>query len=174
MRKKPKSESQPIFSAVEVFGSTLGLLIVLFLILITYSNSDIEARLKKTNIDGAFKISWGPSSNGFVILLLPDSLRILETGKTVPIRQICNSSSPFVSYAKKTYNSLDYNQLIFVILSKATSSMRSARDCLQLIFGRRRISIGWIIANDELLKAVKIDQIPPYIKKQINKETLNK
>jgi hypothetical protein len=153
-------------SIIEVFGSAFALLIVIFLILNMLSEAKIQKRLENSIEEGSYKISWQNKGEGFIVIAFPEKLLIIEKAKNVNTNQLCEANSPFVKYAKEKYKS-QKKQIIFAIVQGGVATMKVARDCLMTTFPKKAISVGWIIANDELLKAVSIDQIPAHIKKAI-------
>lgn len=148
---------------VEIFGGVFALLMVLLLLINVLTRATMEERLEVGRDEGSYKIGWGPSGSGFVVITFPGQLSIVETGEVVARGKICEPQSPFVRYAKKIYQSKK-QQLIFSILEGSVSTMAEARNCMLKIMPRRALHIGWIIANNELLKSVSLDDIPAYIK----------
>jgi len=161
--RKNNTES---LSIVEVFGAAFALLIVIFLILNMMNEAQIQQRLENSIEEGSYKISWGNKGEGFVVIAFPQKLLIIEKAKYINKKQLCDNNSTFVNYAKKLYKSKK-KQMIFAIVEGGVGTMKTARDCLMQTFKNKPISVGWIIANEELLKSVSINQIPGYIKKAI-------
>ena len=153
-------------AAIEVFGAAFALLIVLFLMLNMLSESQIQTRLENQIEQGHYKISWDKQGEGFVVIAFPNKLLIVEKGHYIDQDKLCTSGSLFIDYARQIYQHAK-QQLIFAILQQGIGTMRIARDCLMHIFPKKAISVGWIIANQELLKSVQINQIPSYIKKAL-------
>lgn len=147
---------------VEIFGGVFALLMVLFVLLNALSQASLQERLESTVSEGNYKIGWGQAGAGYVIITFPDELRIIETGEVVERGKICSSASPFPRYAKNIYRRKK-QQIIFTLLEGSVPTMAEARLCLMKIMPGKRITIGWIIANNELLKSVSLDDIPPYI-----------
>ena len=152
---------------VEIFGGVFALLLVLFVIINLFSQASIQQRLTDINEGGEYKISWDRHGSGYSMITSRDEVRIIETSTSVKYDDICSPSSPFVNYAKKIYNK-PKQQLIFTITEGSVRTMAKARNCIRQIFPKRRISIGWIIADKELLKSVSLDDIPPYIEEVID------
>lgn len=163
---KFKKRSGDSLSIIEVFGSAFALLIVIFLILNMLSEAEIQKRLENSIEEGSYKISWQNKGEGFIVIAFPKKLLIIEQAKMVETQHLCEANSAFVTYAKSKYKS-NKKQIIFAIVEGGVATMKSARDCLMTTFPNKAVSVGWIIANDELLKAVSIDQIPAHIKKAI-------
>ena len=42
--------------------------------------------------------------------------------------------------------------------------MAEARDCLRIMWPDTVVHIGWVIADNELMKSVMLDDIPQYIR----------
>ena len=151
---------------IEIFGGVFALLMVLFLLLNLFSQASLMERLETTSDEGLYKIGWGTHSAGYVVITFPDELRIIETGEAVAKNDICKPGSAFVKYARQVYNS-KRNQLIFTLLEGSTATMAKARNCMLQVMPDRQLTIGWIIADEELLKSVSLDDIPGYIDKVI-------
>jgi uncharacterized SAM-binding protein YcdF (DUF218 family) len=154
------------FPMIEIFGTTFALLVVLFIIINILSETELQARLERTLEEGSYKISWDNNASGYIVIALPTKLLLVERSKTVPAQQLCAKNSEFVNYARYIYANKQ-KQIVFAIVEKGTHTMKLARDCMREIFPNKAISIAWIIANDELLKSVNINQLPGYIKTAI-------
>ncbi len=151
---------------VEIFGGIFALLLVLFLIINVLSQATLLERLEASSEEGLYKVNWGVSGSGYTVITFPNKLRIIETNETIPQGEICLPNSPFVKYAGKIYNA-KRQQLIFALLEGSVTTMAEARNCMLEIMPNRLLHIGWIIANNELLKSVSLDDIPAYIEKVI-------
>lgn len=147
---------------VEIFGGVFALLMVLFVLLNVLSQASLMERLESTTSEGNFKIGWGNAGSGYVVITFPDELRIVETGEVVKAGEACAAKGPFPRYVTKVYRR-QRQQIIFALLEGSVGMMAEARACLRKMMPNRRITIGWIIANNELLKSVSLDDIPPYI-----------
>ena len=151
---------------VEIFGGIFALLLVLFLIMNLLSQAALVERLEAASDEGLFRVGWGPSGSGFVVLAFPSELRIVETGEAIGTEDVCAPQSPFVAYARQIYH-VDQQQLIFAILEHGVVTMAKARNCLMRVLPNQTIAIGWIIANDELLKSVALNDIPAFVTKAV-------
>ncbi|MGI9345447.1 MAG: hypothetical protein ACR2PW_04195 [Gammaproteobacteria bacterium] len=151
---------------IEIFGGLFALLLVLFLIFNLFSQAAIQERIETAADEGLFKIGWGAHGAGFVIITLPDELRIVETGSNIVRGKICHPQSPFVKYVLKVYNG-ERQQIIFTLLEGSVGTMAEARNCIMKLLPNQRVAIGWIIADREVLKSVSLNDIPPYIEKVI-------
>lgn len=156
--------------AIEIFGGVFALLLVLFLLINLLSTATIFERIQEASEEGLYRINWQQSGEGFVVITFADSLRIIETNETVIYDDICIAQSPFVRYIKKIY-SQEKTQIIFAILENSIPSMRRARDCIQQQMPDQQISIGWIIASNELLKSIKLGDIPAHIINAIGEDS---
>ena len=156
---------------VEIFGGVFALLLVLFLLINTFSQLSLQERLEGLNSEGDYKVSWGVQGTGYSILAFPDELRIVESGDVLKRDEICVPGSPFASYVRKIY-SMPKQQLIFIILEGSVKTMAIARECMRTTMPavRDKLTIGWIIADRELLKSVSLDDIPPYIERVIKRQ----
>ena len=151
---------------VEIFGGIFALLLVLFLIMNLLSQAALVERLEAASDEGLYRVGWGTSGSGFVVLAFPAELRIVETGETIRAEDICTPQSPFVAYARKTY-AAERQQLIFAILEHGVATMANARNCLMRVLPNQTLAIGWIIANDELLKSISLNDIPAFVQQAV-------
>ena len=151
---------------VEIFGGVFALLLVLFLIINLFSQAALLERLEEASDSGLYRVGWGASGTGFVVLAFPSEIRIVETGESVANDKLCQLGDPFVAYVRKVYRS-EKQQLIFAILEQGVSTMAAAHACMRKALPNRNIAIGWIIANNELLKSVSLNDIPAFIKKAV-------
>ena len=147
---------------VEIFGGIFALLLVLFLLMNLLSQANVVERLEAAAEEGLYRVGWGASGAGYVVLVFPQELRLVETGDTVPAEAVCRPESPFVGYARRIYQA-ERQQIIFAVLEGGVGTLAEARGCLLRILPGREIAIGWIIATDELLKSVALGDIPPFI-----------
>lgn len=166
MKTKHRKKHFSNFAIIEVFGSTFALLVVLFLILNIITETQLQQRLEKTIEEGSYKISWENKGEGYVVIAFPDYLFVVEQAQKIEKADICAHNSAFIDYAKQVYADKK-KQIVFAIVEGATRTMRLGRDCMRRIFPKKRLLIAWIIANQELLKSVSINQLPNYIKKAI-------
>ena len=151
---------------VEIFGGIFALLLVLFLLMNLLSQAALVERLETASEEGLYRVGWGTSGEGYVVLAFPAELRIVETGETVSTTRICRPDSPFVAYVRRVYQG-DGQQLVFAVLQDGVGTMAEARNCIMRVLPNRLLSIGWIIANDELLKSVSLGDIPAFIRQTV-------
>ncbi|KAF3981092.1 MAG: hypothetical protein HFP81_08415 [Methylococcales symbiont of Hymedesmia sp. n. MRB-2018] len=166
MKPRVRTKHFSNFSIIEVFGGTFALLVVLFVILNIFSEAQIQQRLAQTIEEGEYKISWEKGNEGYIVIAFPSYMLIVQQQKKVDLANICASNSAFVNYARQIYADKK-KQIVFAIVENATLTMRAGRDCMRQIFPKKPLSIAWIIANNELLKSVSIDNFPAYIKQTI-------
>ena len=162
---------------VEVFGGTLALLIIVFILLNMIVSQDMERMLDRSTEDAEFRVSWQDGSEGLVVITYPGRLRILETNETVAEGELCSIGSPFLRYVERIYNSGSFDgisddgirrQIIFAITAGSVTTTAIARNCLRGHFPGRIISIGWIIANRDLLSSVSLQELPARIKRSMD------
>ena len=170
MRKRTRHKQRMLsdFDApmVEVFGGALALLIIVFILVNLIVTQDIRAMLDRSTEDAQFKVSWQDGGEGFIVITYPDRLRIIETNQNVAKADICKPNSPFMNYITRLYNNTK-EQLIFAILDGGVDTMALARNCMLKTWPRRPISIGWIIANKDLLSTVRLEDLPARVKRSI-------
>lgn len=164
-------QHQSVFDApmVEVFGSALALLIIIFILINLIITKDIKAMLARSTEGAQYNVSWTNGSEGLVILTYPNKLLILETNETVQKKDICTANSAFMRYVSGIYDNASQQQVIFAILADSVSTMAIARNCMQRRWANRTISIGWIIANADLLSTVRLQDLPARIKRSVDK-----
>lgn len=150
--------------SIEIFGGVFALLLALLFIINFLTRSLLNERLEEVAEEGLYKINWQNGATGYVVLAFPDSLRIVETGAEISPAQLCSPDSEFVKYTNRVY-AQERSQIIFAILEGAVPVMLSARNCIQNLTPDQRLSIGWIIADNELLKSIKLNDIPEHISK---------
>ena len=151
---------------VEIFGGLFALMLVLFLIVSLMSEASVRERLDRTSEEGLYRINWSQSGSGFVVIAFPNNLRIVETNVVVPLARVCEPGGAFPEYVRKVYGA-PKQQIVFTVLERSVPAMRAARDCIGAVMGNRSLTIGWIIADREMLKSVSLDDIPPYIEEAI-------
>ena len=155
---------------VEIFGGIFALLLVLFLLMNLLSQAALVERLETAADEGLYRVGWGTSGEGYVVLAFPSELRLVETREAVSVGAICQPDSPFVSYVRRVYQA-DRQQIVFAILEDGVGTMAEARNCIMRVLPERLLSIGWIIANDELLKSVSVGDIPAFVRQAVAPET---
>ncbi len=146
-----------------IFGGVFGLLLVFLVVVNLYSDAAQRERLEKADEDGLYRIERLDGGAGFVVIAFPSELRIIETGVGIPSAKICAAGSPFTSYARRVYES-DSDQLVFFMLEGSVPTMAVARECLRQMWPEQVLTIGWVIADNELLKSVALNDIPNYIR----------
>ena len=148
-----------------VFGGMFALMLVFLLLVNIFSEASVRERLKDSDSDGSYQIEREDGSSGYVVIVFPETIRIVETGEGVARDNICRQGSPYRRYAERTY-SVERQQLVFFLLDGSIPTMSVARDCLRNMWPDQQIQIGWVVADSEFLKSVMLDDIPAYIKEQ--------
>lgn len=145
-----------------VFGGMFALMLVFLLLVNIFSESAVRERLQETTDDGLYRIQSVEGGHGYVVIVFPNTLRIVETGEGVAKEDICSPNGAYRRYAETVYGEPN-QQLLFFILEGSIPVMAEARNCLARIWPDRLINIGWVIADNEFLKSVVLDDIPSYI-----------
>ncbi len=148
---------------LSIFGGVFGLLLVFLVVVNLYSDAAQRERLESGSEDGLYRIERLDGGSGYVVLSFANELRIIETGSSVRPKVVCEANSPFVDYARRVYEN-DGDQLVFFILEGSVPTMAVARECLRRIWPNQELTIGWVIADNELLKSVALNDIPGYIR----------
>lgn len=151
---------------VEIFGGLFALLLVLFLIMNLLSQAALVERIEVASDEGLYRVGWDAGGAGFVVLVFPAEVRIVETGQVAGAGRICEPDSPFVDYVRRVYR-VERQQIVFAILEGGVPTLAEARNCIRAILPGRELTIGWIVANDELLKSVALNDIPAYVKQAL-------
>lgn len=146
-----------------IFGGVFGLLLVFLVVVNLYSDAAQRERLEQGSEDQKYRIERLDGGSGFIVLSFPGELRIIESGTSVSPKMICAANSPFVAYAQRVYEN-DGDQLVFFILENSVPTMAIARECLRQLWPQQALTIGWVIADNELLKSVALNDIPSYIR----------
>ncbi len=156
-----------------IFGSVFALMLVFLLIINLYSSAAVRERLERNSADGIHRIERTDGGSGYVVISFPSLLRIVETNASVPLGSICAPDGPFVAYAQRIYGqppavradgTAPVEQLVFFILDGGVPTMAEARNCMLRLWPERELLISWVIADDELLKSVSLDDVPAYIR----------
>ena len=146
-----------------IFGGVFALMLVFLLLVNLLSGTAVRERLERSSEHGLHRIERMDGGAGYVVIAFPEALRIVETGAGVSKGAICEPGSAFVDYARQTYED-KRNQLVFFVLEGSVGAMFEARECLRSIWPGQVLTIGWVIADNELLKSVSLDDIPAYIR----------
>ena len=146
-----------------IFGGVFALMLVFLLLVNLFSNTAVRERLERASEHGLFRIERMDGGAGYVVIVFPESIRIVETGAGVSAGTICEPGSAFVDYAQRIYEQ-EQDQLVFFLLQGSVGAMSEARECLRGMWPDQVLTIGWVIADNELLKSVSLDDIPAYIR----------
>lgn len=160
--RRAAAETNNEVPSIEIFGGVFALLLALFFLINLLTRAILNERLEEITEDGLYKINWQENGAGYVVIAFPDALRIIETGEEVSPEKICSPQGGFTSYATRIY-AQERSQLIFAILEGAVPVMLLARNCIHSLMPGKRLTIGWIIADNELLKSIKLNDIPKHI-----------
>lgn len=145
-----------------VFGGMFALMLVFLVVVNVVSEAAIRERISESTNEGHYRIERMDGSAGYSIIVFPEALRIVETAEGVDRADICKPGSAFRRYAERVYGEDD--QLLFFLLEGSVATMTQARNCLYQMWPHRELRIGWVIADNEFLKSVVIDDIPEYIR----------
>lgn len=146
-----------------IFGGVFALMLVFLLLVNLFSGAAVRERLDRASEHGLYRIERMDGGTGYVVIVFPGALRIPETGAGVAAGAICEPGSAFVDYARRIYEQ-ERDQLVFFLLQGSIGAMSEARECLRGMWPDRVLTIGWVIADNELLKSVSLDDIPAYIR----------
>ena len=146
-----------------IFGGVFALMLVFLLVVNVYTGEAARERLDRASEDGRYRIERLDGGAGYVVIVFPAEIRIVETGGGVPREGICEAGSAFRDYAGGVYARRG-SQLVFFLLEGSIGTMFEARECLRRMWPDRPLTIGWVIADDEFLKSISLGEIPEYIR----------
>ena len=146
-----------------IFGGVFALMLVFLLLVNIFSSSAVRERLDRASEHGMYRIERMDGGAGYVVIVFPEAIRIVETGAGVSTGAICEPGSAFVDYARRIYED-ERDQIVFVLLEGSVDAMFEARECLRGMWPDQVLTIGWVVADNELLKSVSLDDIPAYIR----------
>ena len=146
-----------------IFGGVFALMLVFLLLVNLFSSEEVRERLERASEDGLYRIERMDGGAGFAVIAFPDSVRIVETGAGASIGSICEPDSVFVDYARRIYTG-EKDQIVFFLLEGSIKSMFEARECLRDMWPDRALTIGWVVADNEFMKSVTLEDIPAYIR----------
>lgn len=169
MRIRETLEDENNAPMMAVFGGMFAIMLVFLLLVNLFSEASVRERLRDTSDEGLYRIEAESGGHGYVVIVFPSTLRIVETGEGVAHKDICTSGSAYRNYAEKIYG-MDQQQLLFFVLDGSIPVMATARNCLASMWPDRPINIGWVIADSEFLKSVVLDDIPSYIQDYVSPE----
>ena len=145
-----------------VFGGMFALMLVFLLVINVVSEAAVRERLKDSTEEGDYRIERMDGGSGYSIIVFPGALRIVETAEGVARPEICKPNSAYRRYAERIYAQPN-EQLLFFLLEGSVPTMAEARNCLRAMWPNTEVRIGWVIADNEFLKSVVLDDIPEYI-----------
>ena len=154
--------SQSNTPIIEIFGGLFALMLVLFVVIFLFFKQEIEIRAESIQGDDDYKIGWSKDAYGYFVIAHPHYLSLLETGENISKSNLCQPNSAFVSYALNIYQKKN-QQIIFTLVEGGVETMAEARNCLRTLMPNKRISIGWLIADNELLKGIALNQLPIHV-----------
>lgn len=164
-RRSPVSEEADSFiPMVEIFGGTFAALLIL-LIFLNFYGKDVGERLRTLKLPpkaADYRLPWPGGTTGYLVLVLPDRLKVVETRAVVYHGHYCDPTSSFVAYARDRYLS-KREHIVFVIFEGGISSFVEARSCLLKLFAGSETIVSWIVADKEVLREVGEDRFPAYI-----------
>ena len=146
-----------------IFGGVFALMLVFLLLVNVFSSTAVHERLDRASEHGTYRIERMDGGAGYVVIVFPDAIRIVETGARVAAGAACAPGSAFVDYARRIYED-KRDQLVFVLLQGSVGAMFEARECLRAMWPDQVLTIGWVVADNEFLKSVSLDDIPAYIR----------
>ena len=146
-----------------IFGGVFALMLVFLLLVNLFSGSAVRERLDRASEHGLHRIERMDGGAGYVVIVFPDAIRIVETGTGVSAGAVCEPGSAFVDYARRIYGQ-ERDQLVFFLLQGSIGAMSEARECLRGMWPDQVLTIGWVIADNELLKSIPLGDVPAYIR----------
>lgn len=152
-----------------IFGGVFALLLVFLLLVNVHTSEAVRERIDRASEHGTYRIERMDGGSGYVVIVFPGELRVVETGMNTPADEACDVGSDYRTYAERIYGE-GRDQLVFFLLEGSIGTMYKARDCLRRMWPDRLLTIGWVVADDELLKSISLDNIPPYIRDYVEQQ----
>ena len=146
-----------------IFGGVFALMLVFLLVINVYSSEAARERLDRASDQGLYRIERMDGGAGYVVIVFPGELRIVETGAVVAAGSVCGPGAPFRDYAHRVY-ARQQDQIVFFLLEGSIGTMFEARECLRRMWPDRVLTIGWVVADNELLESISLDDVPEYIR----------
>ncbi len=153
-----------------IFGGAFALMLVFLLLVNLHSNAQVRERMQQASEQGLYRIQRLDGGAGYAVIVFSDSVRVIETGASASLGVICASGSPFIDYARRIYEQ-EQQQIVFFLLEGSVGAMFEARECLRTLWPQRALTIGWVVADNELLKSIALEDIPPYIREYAEPKT---
>ena len=146
-----------------IFGGVFALMLVFLLLVNLYSSEAVRERLDRASEHGLHRIERMDGGAGYVVIVFPDAVRIVETGAGASAGTVCEPGGVFREYAERVY-AREQDQIVFFLLEGSIGTMFEARECLRRMWPERVLTIGWVVADRELLKSISLDDVPAYIR----------
>ena len=106
-----------------------------------FTSNAVRERLDRASEHGLYRIERMDGGAGYVVIVFPEAIRIVETGAGVSAGSICEPGSAFVDYARRIYEA-ERDQLVFVLLQGSIGAMFEARECLRGMWPDQVLTIG--------------------------------
>ena len=167
MHKSPFQEEKSDTPMIEIFGGLFALLVVLLVVISLFTTVQFQKRTEAINTEGKFSIGLDQQSDGLVVIAHEWGLYLPLSNTKLPIQAICENNSVFIRFAREVYQGKG-KQLIFSILEGGEPVMAIARQCLMTRLPNQKMTIGWMILDNELLKSIDQGDIPDYIERTLD------
>ena len=146
-----------------IFGGVFALMLVFLLLVNLFSSEAVRERIERASEHGLYRIERMDGGAGYTVIVFPDALRIVESGARAAAGKVCEPGGAFRGYAERIY-AQEQDQIVFFLLEGSVATMFEARECLRRMWPDRVLTIGWVVADDEFLKSVSLDEVPAYIR----------
>jgi len=150
-RREENKPDVPIFQMMEIFGGAYGILIIILVIMILLQKHVEKEMNDPTKIGGITQTTLGDKV-GFVISILPDTLRIERTGEVVTLDELQLLENPFRSFAKNWLRPESSNLALFFVYPESNNVFLSAERILadlEIWYFRQ------LIINKEMVEELK-------------------
>ena len=149
------SEGLPFFPLIEIFGGTIGILLLFIFVLVFKQEQIREMQKNPLNISGIIQMKLG-AKFGYVVSSYSDSLKIAETGETLSLADLQKPNNKFYRYCKDRF-ALDDQKLICFFLYPGCNNIH--------IWARKNIvragakEYNFLIINKEIIeKLIEINE----------------
>ena len=110
-----------------IFGGVFALMLVFLLLVNLFSSHAVRERLDRASEHGMYRIERMDGGAGYVVIVFPEAIRIVETGAGVSAGAICDPGSAFVDYARRIYEEETGPDRVLPPRGKRRRDVRGAR-----------------------------------------------
>ncbi len=144
-----ESDGLPFFPLLEIFGGTIGILLLFIFVLVFKQEQIKEMQKNPLNIGGITEMKLG-SQWGYVVSCYRDSLRIEETKDMLSLNDLKNrKNNRFYRYCKERFALNDEKLVCFFLYPGSNNIQIWAR---QTILDAKAKEYNFLIINKEIME----------------------